>query len=186
MSDNNFEKDLEIIPNKELHINMQENTFYFLGEKMTFSISTNPFFSNLKITNSFTQKIIDVIAIKNKTNQKQIQKEIQKWIAKKFLPKIEAMQKEVSDFYKIPSSPIEIIFTKTILGRNWSKGKKIQYSSFLAAFCPEVVQSVVVHEVCHTVSNSIPSHGKEFYQCVYKKCPNYKALKKKIQNRNFY
>lgn len=72
--------------------------------------------------------------------------------------------------------------TKTRYGSNSLKTHAISFQLGLVHFSKEIIDSVIVHELAH---DKFRNHQKGFYNEVYKYCPNYWDLKKKLRRRIF-
>ena len=77
---------------------------------------------------------------------------------------------------------INVRNTKTRYGSNSWKTHSLSFQLDLVHFSREIIDSVIVHELAHDKHHN---HQKEFYNEVYKYCPNYWDLKKKLRKRNF-
>ncbi|MCQ2082718.1 MAG: M48 family metallopeptidase [Lachnospiraceae bacterium] len=56
-----------------------------------------------------------------------------------------------------------------------SSNKNLNFNCLLLLMPLEVIDSVIVHELCHLIHMD---HSKAFYEEVYRYCPNYKELNK--------
>lgn len=70
--------------------------------------------------------------------------------------------------------------TKTRFG-SCSRTKNISLSSFLLRYTPDVIDYVIIHELCHTIEMN---HSDKFWNLVKKISPNYIELKKNLKARN--
>ena len=68
------------------------------------------------------------------------------------------------------------------LGVNSSKTYSLTFSLYLYHFSPEVVDSVVVHELAH---HFVPNHSKRFYDALLPYCPDYRRLRRSILDGDF-
>ena len=66
---------------------------------------------------------------------------------------------------------------KTRYGSNSSYSNTILFSLDLVHFSPEIIDSVIVHELAHDFQRN---HSSKFYDIVYKYCPNYDELRAKM------
>ena len=66
---------------------------------------------------------------------------------------------------------------KSRYGSNNKAKKTITYSLVLLHYSKEIIDSVVVHELAH---HFVYDHSANFYKVVYKYCPNYDILRKKL------
>ena len=74
-------------------------------------------------------------------------------------------------------------YMKTRYGSNSRQTNSLDFSLILIHFKPEIIDSVVVHELAHC---KVFNHKKEFYDLVYRFCPNYDTLDKKLKKNIFY
>ena len=72
--------------------------------------------------------------------------------------------------------------TRSRYGSNSVHTKTLAFSMQLVHFSPEIIDSVVVHELAHCF---VYDHSKRFYNVVYQHCPNYNMLRKKLINSVF-
>ena len=69
---------------------------------------------------------------------------------------------------------------KSRWGVNSKTAHALTFSDFLMCFTPEIIDSVVVHELCHHFHFD---HSKEFYDLVFRYCPEYKKLHRCLTRR---
>ncbi len=62
-----------------------------------------------------------------------------------------------------------------------NKSKTITLNTRLIEKDDEIIKYVIIHELCHTV---VFNHSKEFWNEVYKYCPNYKEIRKRMRRTN--
>ena len=70
----------------------------------------------------------------------------------------------------------------TRYGSNSLQTRSVSYSMVLLHYSPEIIDSVIVHELAHDKERN---HSKAFYNVVYKYCPNYDALHKRLRKGEF-
>ena len=70
----------------------------------------------------------------------------------------------------------------TRYGSNAKGTHSVTYSLILMHYSPEIIDSVVVHELAH---HFVRDHSQKFYNVVYKYCPDYKELHKKLRKGEF-
>lgn len=63
-------------------------------------------------------------------------------------------------------------------GSNSLSTHHLSFSQDLAHYSEETITSVVVHELAHEFERN---HSNNFYKIVYKYCPNYKEIQKKLK-----
>lgn len=76
--------------------------------------------------------------------------------------------------------PYKVSIRKTVaqFGSNSKQTHTLSFQLELIHYSPEIINSVVVHELAHEFYRN---HQKEFYNCVYKYCPEYKQLQSKLK-----
>ena len=79
----------------------------------------------------------------------------------------------ISEQYKVKIKPTERQF-----GSNSKRTHTLSFQIDLIHYSKEIIESVVVHELAHDFERN---HGKNFYNIIYKYCPNYKELQKKLK-----
>ena len=67
-------------------------------------------------------------------------------------------------------------------GSNAMYSHTITYATVMMHFSLEIIDAIVVHELAHCFVNG---HSKKFYNVVYKYCPNYDELHKKLRKGEF-
>ena len=137
---------------------------YILGEEINIEVN-----KNIKRT-SFDGK---TLYVKNKSD-------IEKWY-KKVTKKI--FEKHLNDVYNrftvdIPFPKLCIRKMTTRWGVNNSRLKKVTLNSELIYKDPKYLDYVIVHELAHFIHHN---HGKGFWKLVEENQPNYKRLRKELQ-----
>ena len=61
---------------------------------------------------------------------------------------------------------------------HYKKGK-IVFNSYLSKVADDLIEYVVVHELCHFI---VPDHSKQFYANVERLLPDYKQRRKRLKN----
>ena len=79
----------------------------------------------------------------------------------------------ISEPYKVKIKPTERQF-----GSNSKRTHTLSFQLNLIHYSKEIIESVVVHELAHDFERN---HSKNFYNIVYRYCPNYKELQKKLK-----
>ena len=68
-------------------------------------------------------------------------------------------------------------------GSNSKHTKTLNFSTILLHYSLAIIDSVVVHELAHCF---VYNHSKDFYNVVYKYCPNYKLVQAKLKKGIFH
>ncbi len=77
----------------------------------------------------------------------------------------------------VESYKVRVQIMKTRFGSNSKHTKTLNFSMALIHFDPEVIDSVVVHELAHIL---VFDHSKKFYDVVYRYCPDYPKYRKML------
>ena len=83
-------------------------------------------------------------------------------------------------FSSIPDFKLKVRKMKTRWGVCNLKNNTITLNSDLLKKDLDVIDYVIIHEMCHFYE---PNHSKKFWELVGQACPNYKELKKRLKNR---
>ena len=67
-------------------------------------------------------------------------------------------------------------------GVNSQRTHALSFTTSLVHFAPDIIVSVVVHELAH---DFVFSHSPAFYRIVYLYCPNYKVLHDKLRRHQY-
>lgn len=78
----------------------------------------------------------------------------------------------------MPPYNLKLRKSTTRYGCNIKKTHTITFNLELIHYSPEIIDSVIVHELAHHFEFN---HQKNFYNIVYKYCPNYDELDKKLK-----
>ena len=108
-----------------------------------------------------------------------LDKKLKKW----FLGYIEKRHRYYESVMEI-KKPYKVKVRKmsSRYGSNSSQTHSITYSLILMHYTSDVMDSVIVHELAH---DKVHNHSKDFYNVVYKYCPNYKALDRRLRKGEF-
>ncbi len=142
-----------------------ENYIYILGKQIPLNESGEINFS-------------DGTVIKYKSRE-DLDKKLIKW----FLLLIEKRHRYYENIMGIKKPyKVRVRKMRTRYGSNASGTHSITYSSILMHYTSDVIDSVIVHELAHDM---VRNHSEKFYNVVYKYCPNYKALHKRLRKGEF-
>lgn len=139
---------------------IKNDKIYFLGEQFP-----------LLNKGQFILKNKDVICFKNKEER---DLKLRQYFA-------QYVNKRLRELSKIMSVNFAKVMLKDMTSRYGSyskRSKNISISYNLLPYEIEIVDSVLIHELSHIL---VFNHSKYFYDVVYKYCPNYDKLSKKLK-----
>ena len=111
-------------------------------------------------------------------DNKQLHSKLRKWF-------LDYLTKRTTFFANVMGAPqyqVKLRQMKSRYGSNNKPKKTITYSLVLLHYSPEIIDSVIIHELAHCF---VYNHGDNFYKVVYKYCPNYDMLRKKLIKAEF-
>ena len=111
-------------------------------------------------------------------DNKQLHTRLRKW----FLSYLTNRTKFFESVMGIPSYQVKLRQMKSRYGSNNRPKKTITYSLVLIHYSPEIIDSVIIHELAH---HFVYDHSDNFYKVFYKYCPNYDILRKKLIKAEF-
>ena len=78
------------------------------------------------------------------------------------------------------SEPYKVAIRNTVrqFGSNSKRTHTLSFQLDLIHYSEEIIETVVIHELSHEFERN---HSKNFYNIVYKYCPRYKELQKKLK-----
>ena len=117
----------------------------------------------------------DLISYKD---NKQLHIRLRKWFLDYLTTRTEFFEKVMGT----PHYLVKLRQMKSRYGSNNKSTKTITYSLVLIHYSPEIIDSVIIHELAHCFAYN---HGDNFYKVVYKYCPNYDTLRKKLIKAEF-
>ena len=105
--------------------------------------------------------------------------ELEKYLKKEAKKVFENLVRQYEQIMKI-TNPYKISIRKTTsrYGSNSSMTHRLSFQLDLIHYSIDIISTVVVHELAHEFHRN---HQKEFYDCVYLYCPNYKELQNKLR-----
>ena len=112
----------------------------------------------------------ELIAFENK---EQLHKKLRKLFMKYLTTQTEKWAKEMN----APIYQVKVREMRSRYGTNNRAKKTITYAMSLLYYSPEIIDSVVIHELTHCF---VYDHSDNFYRLLYKYCPNYDMLRKKL------
>lgn len=142
-----------------------DDFIYLLGVKVKIQDS-----GEINFTNG------DKITYKDRND---LEKKLKKW----FLPIIENRHRYYESQMNV-KKPYQVKLRKMTsrYGSNSSGTHSITYSMILLHYSVEIIDSVIVHELAHEY---VRNHSQKFYNVVYKYCPNYTVLHRKLRKGEF-
>ena len=105
-----------------------------------------------------------------------------KKMRKVFLKYMTSRTNDYANRMKCPSYIVKVRQMKSRYGSNNRSAKTITYSMTLIHYSAEIIDSVIVHELAHCF---VYNHSDSFYRVVYKYCPEYDKLRKKLIRAEF-
>ena len=82
----------------------------------------------------------------------------------------------------VPSYRVSVRNMTSRYGSNSKGNKHITFATVLLHYSTDIIDSVIVHELAHI---KVYNHSKEFYDVVYKYCPNYDIYHKKLRKGEY-
>ena len=137
-----------------------ENYIYLFGQKYDLSFPG--------------QLIIDETTLSFKTMP-----ELDKKLKKLFHTYVSKRTHYYETIMKCPHYLVKVRQMKSRYGSNNRPKRVITYSLVLLHYSKEIIDSVIIHEIAH---HFVYDHSAKFYKVVYKYCPNYDILRKKLIN----
>jgi len=108
--------------------------------------------------------------------------DLTKKLKKQFLEVLKSRVQYYCGLMNVPLYKISIRNMRTRYGSNSKRTKSINFAFILLHYSHEIIDSVIVHELAHIL---VFDHSQKFYNVVYKYCPNYKDLRKKLIRGEF-
>lgn len=107
---------------------------------------------------------------------------LKKWLHQKSCTILLPWLERVSKDHALPYNKAGIRLQKTRWG-SCSIKKNINLNRILVFLPPELVEYLMIHELCHAVEIN---HSKKFWELVEKHCQNYQALDKRLKSAREY
>ena len=123
------------------------------------------------------------IALKDGTNLAFKDKDdLLKKMRKVFLEYMKSRTEWFASQMNCPKYEVKVRAMKSRYGSNNRSKKTITYSLTLIHYSVDIIDSVIVHELAHC---HVYNHSDSFYRVVYKYCPEYDKLRKKLIRAEF-
>lgn len=111
------------------------------------------------------------------------EKNFYKQARKIFKPLLEKRLRKYEEEMNVhPPYKFSMMYKKTNYGSNSARTHTISLNTIMIHFPYDVIDSVIVHELAH---HFVRDHSKRFYDVVYKYCPDYKLLDRRLKRRIF-
>ena len=111
-------------------------------------------------------------------DNKQLHNKLRKWFLNYVTMRTEFFEKVM----KAPHYQVKVRQMKSRYGSNNKSSKTLTYSLVLMHYSSDIIDSVIIHELAHMF---VYDHSANFYKVVYKYCPNYDILRKKLIKAEF-
>lgn len=170
---------LKNIEKLNLIINKKKNSsLYNMNEK---KISIFGDVHNIFIEKSFKNETYKIYSKKiflflnKKENMEKVIRRLLKKIAEEYIvPRALYLSKKIN----IPIGNISIKWLTRTWGICHNHSRDISFSSKLVIFDKEIIDYVIIHELCHLIE---PNHSINFWNNVKQFCPDFKTLKNRLK-----
>ena len=108
--------------------------------------------------------------------------QLHKKLRKEFLKYLTERTTYYASLMKAPNYQVKLREMRSRYGSNNKSKKTITYAMMLIYYSPDIIDSVVVHELTHCF---VFDHSDKFYRLLYKYCPDYDILRKRLIKANF-
>ncbi len=138
-------------------------------------------YSNLHSNYSFENDFVYILGEQASLKSLNIEnlQDLQRFLRKKALIFISELVKKHEEIMGI-SEPYKVAVRNTVrqYGSNSKRTHALSFQIDLIHYSPEIIETVVIHELAHEFERN---HSKNFYNIVYKYCPRYKDLQRKLK-----
>lgn len=107
-----------------------------------------------------------------------LEKKLKKFFLEVITSRVRYWEKEMG----LPSYKIRVSKMKTRFGSNSRKTNTLNFNFSLIHFRSEISDTVIIHELAHIVHFD---HSKNFYNLIYKYCPEYKKLQRYLKEERY-
>lgn len=107
---------------------------------------------------------------------------LEKELKKYFLKVVSQLVRKKEAEMGISLNNIRVKKMKSRYGSNSKRTRTVCFNLELIHYDIEVIEAIVVHELAHCL---VFDHSKKFYDVVYRYCPNYKTLHKRLRKGEF-
>ncbi|TDO21145.1 hypothetical protein EI74_0165 [Mycoplasma testudineum] len=152
--------------------NLEEKYFVFLGKQIKYNYLNGVLFFNIN----------NVAYVKKIRSDANFEKQLLKIIEGLFRKFLSDRQTYWETIMKIPKHKIQIRSKKSAWATNYVLKKIINYSFWAFAFEEQILDYLIVHELSHHIHHN---HSREFWNNVSKYIPNFKSLRKKMNETGY-
>ena len=150
---------------KKRSLAFDEDYVYILGERYQYSGV-----SKITLTNG------DIISF---TNKEDLERKLKKY----FLSVVTSRVRHFESIMNVPAYKVRVQKMRSRYGSNSKHTYTLNFSTVLLHYSLDIIDSVVVHELAHYF---VYNHSKDFYNVVYKYCPNYKYVQACLKKGIFH
>lgn len=108
--------------------------------------------------------------------------DFEKRMKKLFLPIVESRVRYYENLMRLKPHKVRVRKMNSRYGSNSKHTYTVTFALKLYSYSIDILDAIVVHELSHSV---VFNHSKAFYDVVYKYCPNYDALHRKLRKGEF-
>ena len=108
--------------------------------------------------------------------------DFEKKMKKVYLPLVTSRVRYYENLMHLEPHNVRVRKMNSRYGSNSKYTHTVTFALKLYSYSIDILDAIVVHELSHTI---VFDHSKAFYDVVYKYCPNYKALHKKLRKGEF-
>lgn len=108
--------------------------------------------------------------------------DFEKRMKKLFLPIVESRVRYYENLMRLKPHKVRVRKMSSRYGSNSKHTYTVTFALKLYSYSIDILDAIVVHELSHSV---VFNHSKAFYDVVYKYCPNYDALHRKLRKGEF-
>lgn len=109
--------------------------------------------------------------------------QFEKKLKKVFLEVVSELVRINEQKMNIEKNKVRVRKMKTRYGSNSKKTQTICIAFELVHYELDIINAIVIHELAHCL---VFDHSKQFYDVVYRYCPNYKELHKSLRKGEFH
>ena len=168
---------------KEAKIYQDGDSIYFLGNKLLIKVTETEIPVRTKIfLEAETLLVVISMHITGSRRAEEIKKSLSHWFLEKGIEEITQKVNHYSDRLGVTYSRITLKNVSSIWGSCSSKNN-LNFNRHLIMAPHEVIDYVVIHEVCHLVHRD---HSSRFWALVRSLDPDYKDHRRWLRDNRFY